>query len=784
MVSKIISKRLLLIFITLFISFGTIKTIYNYYATLNLEKEFVLRQAESLNSFMLMHRNYYQKLYIDKVYDFNEKTVIGLPAYSAREISEEFSKYNSFNIKIKTVSDRARNVLNSADAFELKAINSFKKNKNLKEYLEKDSQNYQYATPLFIEKKCLKCHGKRENAPEFISKYYDKAYNYKLGDLRGIVSIKIPLQEIHKYFISQFVKTVFYDFIVILIISFAVLYLIRFLKSLNKKLEDKIKSRTHELEENIASFESYKIAMDTSSIVLKSDINGKITEVNDNFLLVSGYTREEIIGKNHSYIRHPDTNTSFIKAFYKVVKYKKTWKGLFKHQTKKGNLVWFDMTITPISNSSGGLIEYISVSQDVTEIIQQRETLKRNAYCDIMTGLYNRSKLLEMLPNMKKPAMALFDIDNFSQTNDFYGSNIGDKLIIKVSEILKDIILNDTKANLFRLNGDEFVVTSSYNEPHLFINKIILALDTIHSGMIIIDGNEIPLDITVGISFENTENLLSTADIALKHAKETKKQLIVYNDTLSIDKNYEKNMFWSKELKKAIKNNKLVPYYQPIIDNQTGKVDKYEALIRLINDDGKVISPFFFLDVAKHSKQYHHITQTIIDKSFETFKSLNYNFSINLTIEDILDKQLQKYLFKALEHYDIGDRLVFEIVEDEGIENFNEINDFIKKVKRFGCKIAIDDFGTGYSNFEYLIKLEADFIKIDGSIIKNLETDKNAKILVTTIVVFAKKIGMKTIAEFVKDEDIQNLVVDLGIDYSQGYYFGEPQPDPQPILGQ
>jgi EAL domain-containing protein (putative c-di-GMP-specific phosphodiesterase class I) len=243
-------------------------------------------------------------------------------------------------------------------------------------------------------------------------------------------------------------------------------------------------------------------------------------------------------------------------------------------------------------------------------------------------------------------------------------------------------------------------------------------------------------------------------------------------------------MFWSKELKKAIKNDKLVPYYQPIINNQTKEIDKYETLIRLIDDDGKIISPFFFLDVAKHSKQYHYITRTIIDKSFETFSSLKYNFSINLTIEDILDKQIQKYLFNALKYYNIGERVVFEIVEDEGIENFDIINEFIIKVRKFGCKIAIDDFGTGYSNFEYLIKLKADFIKIDGSIIKNLETDKSARILVTTIVVFAKKIGMKTIAEFVENEKIQELVIELGIDYSQGYYFGEPQPTPQEILGE
>jgi diguanylate cyclase (GGDEF)-like protein/PAS domain S-box-containing protein len=781
---KIISKRLLLIFITLFIVFATIKTAYSYYNTKKLEKEFVKRQAESLNSFMLIHRNYYQKLYINNTYQLNEKTAVGLPAFSAREISEKFSKHNSFNITVKTVSDNPRNPLNSADKYELKAINLFKKNKNIKEYLKRESKDYQYATPLYIEKKCLSCHGKREDAPDFISKSYDRAYDYKLGQLRGIISIKIPIKETHQYFISQFYKSLFFDLVVILIISLAIAYLIRYFKFLNNKLEIEIKSRTHDLQENIAVFKSCKVAIDKSSIVIRTDTNGLISDVNDNFLNLSGYAREEIIQNSNKIIKYLDIDFKYIREFYNILKYKKSWKGIFKNRAKNGKTFWLDMHVTPIFNASGEILEYISISQDITELMLQRKTLEKNAYLDNLTGLHNRVKLLEMLPTIETPAIALFDIDNFSQTNDFYGSKIGDKLIIELSLILKKMIQNSEKEYLFRLNGDEFVFLCTYKDKRKFIKKVTLALDTIHATPILIDNSEIPLDVTVGISFEERSNLLSTADITLKHAKQTKKQMLVYKASFSIDKSYEKNMFWSKELKKAIKNDKLVPYYQPIINNQTKEIDKYETLIRLIDDDGKIISPFFFLDVAKHSKQYHYITRTIIDKSFETFSSLKYNFSINLTIEDILDKQIQKYLFNALKYYNIGERVVFEIVEDEGIENFDIINEFIIKVRKFGCKIAIDDFGTGYSNFEYLIKLKADFIKIDGSIIKNLETDKSARILVTTIVVFAKKIGMKTIAEFVKNEKIQELVVELGIDYSQGYYFGEPQPTPQEILGE
>jgi diguanylate cyclase (GGDEF)-like protein/PAS domain S-box-containing protein len=779
---KVISKRLLLLLTSLFVVFGLLKTIYNYYSSVELEKEFVKRQTQSLNYFMLVHREYYQKLYIDKIIPLNEETVIGLPAYSSRFISKKFSEHNSFNITVSTVSERARNSKNLADSYELKAIKKFKENPNLKEYLAKEDNLYQYATPLYIEKKCLKCHGAKEDAPTFISSRYDKAYNYKVGELRGIISVKVPLEAIHQYFLSQFLKSFFYDLIVILLVILTTFYLIKYFKSLNIQLKSEVDKRTSQLKENVAFFESYKIAIDESSIVSKSDLDGKITYINDNFVNITGYSREEIIGSNNNIVRHPDTPDAFFDDVYKTLEQKKSWKGIFKNRTKYGKTFWVDTVITPILNASGDIVEYIAVRHDITELILQRKALEKSAYTDSLTGLLNRPKLQETLQSLENPFMALFDIDNFSKTNDFYGSKIGDLLIIEMSNILRNMTRGEKNIHIFRLNGDEFVILATKKSEQDFIENITLILNAIHASNIVINQNDIPLDVTVGISFEEPSSLLATADIALKHAKRTKKQLFSYNESLSIEKSYEKNMFWSKELKKAIKNDKLVPYFQPIVNNHTGKIEKYEALIRLIDDNDKVISPFFFLEVAKQSKQYSYITKTVIDKSFQVFKDLDCSFSINLTLEDILNVQLQKYLFDVLSRHNIGSRVVFEIVESEGIENFGEVNEFIINVKKFGCKIAIDDFGTGYSNFEYIMNLNADYIKIDGSMIKNLDTDRHSRVIVSTIVVFAKKIGMQTIAEFVKDEHIQEIVVELGVDYSQGYYFGEPRP--QPLSGE
>ena len=197
----------------------------------------------------------------------------------------------------------------------------------------------------------------------------------------------------------------------------------------------------------------------------------------------------------------------------------------------------------------------------------------------------------------------------------------------------------------------------------------------------------------------------------------------------------------------------------------------------MIDDDGIAVSPYYFLDIAKKSKQYLKLTKVVVKKSFDYFKDKDFEFSINITIEDIKNENISSYILDMLKEYKIASKVVFEIVESEGIDDFTQVNNFIDDVRKLGCKIAIDDFGSGYSNFEYLIKLNADYIKIDGSLIKDILINKSSQEIVVTIIDFAKRQGFKTIAEFVSDEEIFKKVKDLGIDYVQGYYIDEPRFD-------
>jgi EAL domain-containing protein (putative c-di-GMP-specific phosphodiesterase class I) len=239
---------------------------------------------------------------------------------------------------------------------------------------------------------------------------------------------------------------------------------------------------------------------------------------------------------------------------------------------------------------------------------------------------------------------------------------------------------------------------------------------------------------------------------------------------------HKDNMEWIQKIKTAIANDKIIPYFQPIVNNETKKIEKYECLVRLIDEQDKVISPFFFLDIAKHSKLYESITKIMIKKSFQTFNNSNYEFSINLSIEDIIDYNLFGYIKNMLSIYPLADKVCFELLETEKIENYQIIADFVSEVRELGCKVSIDDFGSGYSNFSHLLNLNFDYLKIDASLIKNIHNDKNKQIIVKTIVTFAQELGIKTIGEYVESEEIYDYIKAMGITYSQGYYFSEPVP--------
>ncbi len=515
----------------------------------------------------------------------------------------------------------------------------------------------------------------------------------------------------------------------------------------------------------------YTDAIEKSNIVSRTDSKGNITYVNDKFCEVTMYSKDEILGKSYSLLLG-ENSPEILKDLNTIKDNKKEWQGILKNKKKNGEFYYVNIIIKPILDENNEIIEYIAIRHEITDLINKSNELEETLREDFLTKQGNRFKLIEDIKKSEKPFLALVDINQFSEINDFYGHAIGDEILKILAKIIRNL-LNESYY-VYRVYSDEFAILSDNKLENEFIEKIKFICDEVSSYPIKIRNKEIYIELSQSISFEEKENLIKTADIIKKYSKKNK-HTYIYDKNLDIEKNYEKNIIWAIKLKKALENNRIVPYYQAIYNVHTNKIEKYEALMRLIDEEGTAISPFYFLDIAKKSKQYLQLTKQIIKKSFDYFKDKDFEFSINLTLEDLKNKNTLSYIVEMLKDYNIASRVVFEIVESEGIEDFVQVNNFLDKVRKLGCKVAIDDFGSGYSNFEYLIKLNADYIKIDGSLIKDILVNKSNQEIVITIIDFAKRLGFKTIAEFVSNKEIFEKVKELGIDYVQGYYIGEPK---------
>ncbi len=417
----------------------------------------------------------------------------------------------------------------------------------------------------------------------------------------------------------------------------------------------------------------------------------------------------------------------------------------------------------------------MSIRSDVSELINKEKTILKQI-TDPLTGLPNRIKLGEDIESThSEKKLAIIHIDDLIKVTDFYGENYTKELIVKIASIFKKLF--ETKyLRLYKIANDEFAIFM--DNTVLSLNDFINVCEAIQTYFVhnsfAVSKDELDVSVTIGIA-NSKRNIYVNAERALIHANEIGEALICYDSTINIEQNFKNNRIWVGKIKKAIQSDRIAVFIQPIFPNDNQRNNKYECLIRLIEENGTIVSPFSFLEIAKDSRLYSTLTRIVIEKSFKYFSGKESSFSINLTINDIECKDTINFLIDSIHKYNVAEQLILEIVESEGIENFENVSVFIEEMQDLGCRIAIDDFGTGYSNFEYLMKINTDFIKIDGSLIKNIDTDESSQIVVGLIIAFAKQLHIKTIAEHVHNIDVYHKVKELGIDYSQGYHLGIPR---------
>ncbi|MBP7770109.1 MAG: bifunctional diguanylate cyclase/phosphodiesterase [Aliarcobacter sp.] len=418
----------------------------------------------------------------------------------------------------------------------------------------------------------------------------------------------------------------------------------------------------------------------------------------------------------------------------------------------------------------------IVILNDISHEVEHKHQLFKLLYTDNLTKFPNRTKLIEDLQNkiVHLDAICLININSFREVNDFFGHKVGDAILIDVAKLIDSHINKHLSLCLYKFPSDSYCITNTGLSKENFIELIKNIIDSVYKKVFIFEQYEIDIRVSAGISFSDKNNKLITADIALQSAKKSNTDFLVFFDELDKFQEYENNMHWTKKLKSAFNNDNIEVYFQPLVNNKTLKVEKYECLVRLIDEKGKVVTPFFFLDISKKSNQYTKLTKIVLEKSFKKFENLSFDFSVNISYEDIQSSDFLDFIKIMLKKYNVSNRVIFEILEDSNIKSYELLKLFIDEVKALGCKIAIDDFGSGYSNFEHLLRLNIDYLKIDASLIKNIAKDETSYKITKTIIEFAKSLNLQTIAEFVENEEIFEIVKELGADYSQGYFFSAP----------
>lgn len=403
-----------------------------------------------------------------------------------------------------------------------------------------------------------------------------------------------------------------------------------------------------------------------------------------------------------------------------------------------------------------------------------KEQLRYSLDHDRLTGLLSRSRFEELEATFHRPALVLINIDHFKHINDFYGTVAGNAILKEIAHLIQQAVLEPYRPHYFRLGGDDFGIILQDATSERARHIATLLKRSIEGYTFTYDG--IDMYVTVSIAVNCYLPLLENGDLALKYEKIRHSDgVTLYSEALNLKERAQINIAMTNEVKSALERDAIFPWYQPIVDLHSGEIVKYEALVRLESVDGAINPPELFLKTAMQTPYYRRIAAVMLEKVFAAMDRCPYRISINLSMRDVADEKLVTMLFGLLDTYrDRARRLDIELLESEELYDLEAVRLFIDRVKGYGCQVAIDDFGVGYSNFSYLVELDVDILKIDGSLIAGVTRDAKTRRTVETIVQFARQLELQVVAEYVEDAQTAEALRTIGVEYAQGYHFGRP----------
>ena len=798
--------------------------------------------ARTIYGFMMATRRVYQQQFIASGLPVNEKTIGFLPAHSFSRISHDFANWNQNGIIFNNVSDQPRNPGNQADRFELEAMQWFGANPKAAERMrdivtDKGVGYMLYTAPIRIEPFCLKCHGERAAAPPSIRDRYATAYGYKVGDMRGVVSIRIPTAKFEERLLrlwgGQLVKSLVGYAAIFLALGFILDRLVtRRLSRLQEgaqriaagEYETRIEQRgqdeisglaetfnrmADEVKQRDQSVSKLSLAVEQSpeSIVI-TDLKNNIEYVNEAFVRVTGYTRDEVLGADPRILSSGKTPPETYRALWGAITQGQVWQGEFINRRKDGSEYTESAVIAPVRNKNGVITHYLAIKQDITDKKQAEAEIHNLAYFDPLTNLPNRRLLMDRLGQALIAsnrsgafgALLILDLDNFKTLNDTQGHDIGDQLLIEVAHRLTANVRQEDTVS--RLGGDEYVVMleglsldeqSAANQAEMIAEKVRLALSTpyVLEGVEQLHRSTASIGMTLfhGLN-DSTDVLLKQADVALYQAKDAgRNKLRFFNPAMQAAIDTRTAM--ESALRQALSKNEFLLYYQPQVD-EYGRVVGAEALLRwqrpgMETNSGKnsgMVSPADFIPLAEETGLILPIGEWVLHTACAQLmawagdaRTRDLQLAINVSARQFHQVDFVHQIATCLSRSGINpSRLKLELTESVVLDNVEEVISRMQEIKALGVNFSLDDFGTGYSSLSYLKRLPLDQIKIDQSFVRDLTIDANDAAIVRAILAMSQSLGLNVIAEGVETRAQHDFLHDNGCKAFQGYLFGKPMP--------
>jgi diguanylate cyclase (GGDEF)-like protein/PAS domain S-box-containing protein len=529
--------------------------------------------------------------------------------------------------------------------------------------------------------------------------------------------------------------------------------------------------------------------------IIITDITGIIIDVNDTFTTITGYSREEVIGKNPRIIKSGRQSPKFYADMWQVLLEEGYWYGELWNRRKSGEVYAEMKTISAVRDEQGITTHYVSLANDITQIKEHQDQLERIAHYDILTSLPNRSLLSDRLyqamlqcnRHAQSLAVVFLDLDGFKTVNDAYGHDMGDELLIALSGRMKEALREGD--SLARIGGDEFVAVltdlSTVKDCELVLERLLLAA----SEPIIVEDLVLNVSASIGVTLYPQDNvdadqLMRHADQAMYVAKESGKNQYHLFDTAQDDavKVQRESL---EAIRSALDNHQFVLYYQPKVNMKTGKVTGVEALIRWQHPKRGLLNPIEFLPVIEHNPMMIELGEWVIDSALaqiSQWQAKEHNLPVNISV-NIAAIQLQQPDFTQrltillAAHPDVESRyLELEVLETSALEDVHHISTTMNACMALGVNFALDDFGTGYSSLTYLRRLPANIIKIDQTFVRDMLIDIDDLAIVEGVIALAKSFKREVIAEGVETIEHGTALLQLGCDLAQGYGIARPMP--------